>query len=175
MIKLTTPLQREDLEKLKAGDRVYISGTVYGARDQAHARLIEEAILPFSLEGAVLYYVGPTPTKPGHIIGSSGPTSAYRMDQLSLPLMARGVKGMIGKGNRSAAFQKAMREHKALYFMSIGGTGALLASKIKSQTTLLYEDLGTEAVFAFEMEDFPCYVAYDLHGGSIFSEDAPKT
>jgi fumarate hydratase subunit beta len=115
--------------------------------------------------------VGPTPTKPGHVIGSSGPTSAYRMDHLSLPLMARGVKGMIGKGNRSVAFQKAMREHKAIYFMSIGGTGALLASKIKSQKTLLYEDLGTEAVFAFKMEDFPCYVAYDLHGGSIFSED----
>lgn len=171
MIRLTTPLEEGTLLTLKAGDRVLLNGIVYGARDQAHLRLKEEKNLPIDLQGAVIYYVGPSPTKPGQVIGSSGPTSAYRMDILSVPLMEKGVKGMIGKGNRSPEFQAAMRENKALYFMSIGGTGALLASKIKSKNVVLYEDLGAEALIALEVEDFPCYVAYDLHGGSIFSED----
>ena len=171
MIRLTPPLNEQQLRALKAGDRVLISGRIYGARDQAHLRLIQEDIMPINLEGAILYYVGPTPTKPGKVIGSSGPTSAYRMDALSIPLMQKGVKGMIGKGNRSAEFQTAMREHRAIYFMSIGGTGALLASAVKSKETLLYEDLGAEALIALDVVDFPCYVAYDLHGGSIFSED----
>lgn len=171
MIRLKTPLNERTLLSLKAGDRVLISGIIYGARDQAHLRLKEETNLPIDLTGAIIYYVGPTPTKPGQVIGSSGPTSAYRMDTLSVPLMEKGVKGMIGKGNRSQAFQASMRDHKALYFMSIGGTGALLASKIKSKEVVLYEDLGAEALIALEVEDFPCYVAYDLYGGSIFSED----
>lgn len=171
MIRLKTPLDEKKCLTLKAGDRVLISGTIYGARDQAHLRLKDETSIPIDLKGAVIYYVGPTPTKPGQVIGSSGPTSAYRMDTLATPLMAQGVKGMIGKGNRSESFQTAMREHKAIYFMSIGGTGALLASKIISQKTVLYEDLGPEALIALEVEDFPCYVAYDLYGGSIFSED----
>jgi len=168
MKRLRPPVHEETLYSLHAGDKVLITGTVYTARDQAHVRLVEEKNPPFVLQGAIIYYVGPTPAKEGQVIGSSGPTSAYRMDELSVPLMEQGVKIMIGKGDRSEAFQKAMRNNKALYLIATGGAAALLASKIKSRKLLAYEELGPEAVYELQVEDFPCFVAYDLHGKSIF-------
>ncbi len=167
-MKLTPPINENDLTKLRAGQKVYITGVIYTARDQAHIRLVEEKNPKFNLEGSVIYYVGPTPTKKGEIIGSCGPTSAYRMDDLSIPLMKKGVKIMIGKGNRSKKFQQAMIKHKSMYLMAIGGTGALLASKVKSRKMLMYSDLDSEAIYELEVENFPCYVAYDFEGNTIF-------
>lgn len=166
---ITTPVDSNVLGKLKAGDQVYISGKIYTARDQAHLRLINDNDLKFSLEGAVIYYVGPTPARPGNPIGSSGPTSSYRMDQLSVPLMERGVKMMIGKGNRSDSFREEMIRHNSIYLIATGGAGALLASCIKSSKVIMYEELGTEAVHELFVENFPCFVAYDLYNESIFS------
>lgn len=171
MIHLKTPLSKNDVKTLKAGDQVLISGRIYTARDQAHARLKDEKNLAINLEGSVIYYVGPTPEKPGYIIGSSGPTSSYRMDELAVPLMEKGVVAMIGKGERSDAFIEAMQKHRAVYFMATGGAGALLASKIKSSRVVMYDDLDAEAVRELEVEDFPCYVAYDIHGGNLFKHD----
>ena len=168
MKRLTPPIKESDILKLEVGQKILISGTIYTARDQAHLRLVNEEQPKFNLEGAIIYYVGPTPTKDGQIIGSCGPTSAYRMDELAIPLMEKGVKVMIGKGDRSKEFQNAMIRNKAVYLMAIGGTGALLASKIKSRKLIMYEDLDTEAVYELEVEDFPCFVAYDLDGNTIF-------
>ncbi len=168
MIKLTPPISNEDIKQLTVGEKVLISGIIYTARDQAHLRLVNEKHPAFDLNGAVIYYVGPTPAKDGQIIGSSGPTSAYRMDELAVPLMERGVKLMIGKGDRSKAYQKAMQANNATYLIATGGAGALLASKIKKRTLLMYEDLGPEAIYELVVEDFPCFVAYDIDGNSIF-------
>jgi len=168
MIRLIPPISNDDIKTLKVGEKVLITGTIYTARDQAHLRLVKEDAPAFDLEGAVIFYVGPTPAKEGQVIGSSGPTSSYRMDELAVPLMERGVKLMIGKGDRSKAYQEAMRKNNATYLIATGGAGALLASKIKKRTLLMYEDLGPEAVYALEVEDFPCFVAYDVYGNSIF-------
>ncbi len=168
MIRLSVPVQTANLEQLKAGDKVLVSGTLYSARDQAHSRLLKEKEMPLELQGAAIYYVGPTPAKEGRIIGASGPTSSYRMDELAVPLMESGVKVMIGKGDRSESFREAMVRNKAVYLLATGGAGALLASRIKARRLLLYEDLGPEAVYEMRVEDFPCFVAYDIHGGSIF-------
>ncbi len=168
MIHLTPPISNDDVKSLKVGEKVLITGTIYTARDQAHLRLVKETNPAFNLEGAVIFYVGPTPAKDGQVIGSSGPTSAYRMDELAVPLMERGVKLMIGKGDRSKAYQEAMRKNNATYLIATGGAGALLASKIKKRTLLMYEDLGAEAVYALDVEAFPCFVAYDVYGQSIF-------
>lgn len=168
MIRLSPPVKASDVSTLVAGQKVLITGTIYTARDQAHMRLVNETQPKFDFEGAIIYYVGPTPTKDGHIIGSCGPTSAYRMDDLAIPLIEKGIKVMIGKGDRGKRFQKAMIKNNAVYLMAIGGTGALLASKVKSRELLMYEDLGTEAVYKLEVEDFPCFVAYDLNGDTIF-------
>lgn len=170
MIRLKTPVSREDIRALRVGEKVLLTGTVYTARDQAHIRLQHEKSLPFDLEGAAIYYVGPTPERPGFVIGSSGPTSAYRMDSLAIPLMERGVRIMIGKGDRSLTLIETLKKHDAVYLMATGGAGALLAACIKSKKVVLYEDLGPEAVHALEVEDFPCYVAYDVHGGNIFKQ-----
>jgi len=168
MIRLTTPIKESDIKALKVGEKVLISGTIYTARDQAHIRLIDEVNPAFDLVGAVIYYVGPTPKKEGLPIGASGPTSSYRMDKLAVPLMERGVKLMIGKGNRSKEFQTAMIDNNAAYLSATGGAGALLASKIKSSECIMYEDLGAEAIYKLEVEDFPCFVAYDIYGDEIF-------
>ncbi len=165
---LNPPLSNETIKSLKVGDKVLLSGTIYTARDQAHMRLVEENNPAFDLQGAVIYYVGPTPARESEVIGACGPTSSYRMDDLSVPLMERGVKMMIGKGNRGKAFQEAMQKNNAVYMIATGGAGALLASKVKSRKVLMYEDLGPEAVYALEVEDFPCFVAYDVHGNSLF-------
>lgn len=170
---LTPPLDNATIENLKAGDKVLLSGTIYTARDAAHSRLIEEDTLPFELQGAVIYYVGPTPAKEGAIIGAAGPTSSYRMDEMAVPLMERGVKMMIGKGDRSETFRKAMMENNAVYMIATGGAGALLASKIKNRKLIMYEDLGAEAVYELEVENFPCFVAYDTHGNNILKRSRP--
>jgi fumarate hydratase subunit beta len=172
MITLKAPVTNEDIKKLKVGEKVLISGTIYTARDQAHLRLIKEDNLSFNLDGAIIFYVGPTPNKTGYAIGASGPTSSYRMDEMAPNLMARGLKVMIGKGDRSEAFRKSMIENNAVYLIATGGAGALLSSKIISSEVIMYEDLGTEAIRKLEVKEFPCFVAYDVYGKNIFKGDA---
>lgn len=168
MIHLKTPISIEDVQSLYVGDKVYISGTIYTARDAAHMRLIEEENPKFDLEGAVMFYVGPTPPREGVVIGASGPTSSYRMDSLAVPLMEKGLRFMIGKGDRSEEYRAKMIQNNAVYLIATGGAGALLSSRIKKSEVIMYEDLGTEAIRKLEVEEFPCIVAYDIHGNDIF-------
>lgn len=165
---LTPPVSIEDVKRLKSGDQVLFTGTIYTARDAAHARLLKEKDIPFEIEGSVIYYVGPTPAREGEVIGAAGPTSSYRMDELAVPLMEKGLRMMIGKGDRSETFRKKMIKNNAVYLIATGGAGALLASKIKKRTLIKYEDLGPEAIYELEVENFPCFVAYDVHGNNIF-------
>ncbi len=170
--KLKTPLTNEDVEKLKAGDIVYLTGTVYTARDAAHKRLVdlinEGKELPFDLKGAVIYYVGPTPPKPGEVIGSAGPTTSYRMDPYAPILIERGLKGMIGKGKRNEAVKEACKKHKAVYFGAVGGAAALIAKAIKSAEVIAYPELGPEAIRRLEVEDFPVVVVNDVFGNDLY-------
>jgi fumarate hydratase subunit beta len=170
MIHLNTPITNEDIKTLKVGEKVLISGTIYTARDQAHIRLIDENDMKFDINGAVIFYVGPTPNRDGVPIGASGPTSSYRMDKLATPLMERGLKIMIGKGDRSEEFRQSMIENNAVYLIATGGAGALLSSRIKSSEVIMYEDLKSEAVRKLEVEEFPCFVAYDIYGNDIFKQ-----
>jgi len=173
-IRLKTPLSDEDVESLKIGDRVLISGIVYTGRDAAHKRLFdllrEGKDLPFNIKGQVIYYVGPTPSKPGQIFGSAGPTTSYRMDAYSPSLIERGLKGMIGKGMRSDAVKEAMKKYKAVYFAATGGAGALLAKRIKKAQLVAYDDLGPEAIRMLEVEDFPVIVVNDVKGNDLYIE-----
>lgn len=174
-LRLTTPLSEEDVSSLKIGDRVFLSGVLYGARDAAHKRLVElierGEPLPFDCAGQVIYYVGPTPPKPGQVIGSAGPTTATRMDKYAPLLMARGLKGMIGKGGpRSKDVVEAMMRYKCVYFLATGGAAALIAKRFKRSEVVAYEDLGPEALFRFEVEDFPVIVVNDIYGGDLFEE-----
>ena len=170
--RLTTPLTREALAPLRKGDLVYLSGVIYTARDAAHKRLValarEGKELPFPIENATIYYVGPTPAKPGQVIGSAGPTTSYRMDAYSPTLIALGETGMIGKGRRSQEVIDAMKAHGAVYFGAIGGAGALLARCIKKAEIVAYEDLGAEAVRRLEVEDMPLVVVIDSLGGNLY-------
>ena len=168
MIRLNTPITNDNIKELKVGEKVLISGTIFTARDQAHARLINEPNPAFDLNGSTIFYVGPTPKREGFAIGASGPTSSYRMDKLAVPLMERGLKVMIGKGNRSEEFRLEMIKNNAVYLIATGGAGALLSSKILKSKLIMYEDLGAEAVYELEVKDFPCFVAYDVYGDSIF-------
>jgi fumarate hydratase subunit beta len=170
MIRLSPPITNDDVVNLHAGDKVLLTGTIYTARDQAHIRLLKEETLPFPINGSVIYYVGPTPKKEGYAIGASGPTSSYRMDELAVPLMEKGLKLMIGKGDRSEEFRHEMIKNNAVYLIATGGAGALLSSRIKSSKLIAYEDLGAEAIYQLEVEDFPCFVAYDVHGHNLFKE-----
>jgi fumarate hydratase subunit beta len=170
MIYLNTPITDEDIKQLKVGEKVLISGTIYTARDQAHIRLIKEENPAFEINGSVIYYVGPTPNRDGVAIGASGPTSSYRMDTLAGPLMKRGLKIMIGKGDRSEAFRKEMIDYNAVYLIATGGAGALLSSRIKKSEVIMYDDLKSEAIRKLEVEEFPCFVAYDIYGGNIFKD-----
>jgi len=169
---LTTPLSDEDVEKLRTGDRVLISGVIYTARDAAHKRMInlldsgEE--LPFHLRGQIIYYAGPAPAKPGAVIGSCGPTTSYRMDPYTPKLIRHGLKGMIGKGKRSSEVKEAMIAHKAVYFAAIGGIGALLAKTVKESEIIAYPDLEPESVRRLVVEDFPAIVAIDTRGEDIY-------
>ena len=169
---LQTPLQKSDLAPLKAGDTVLLSGVVYTARDAAHARMMElldkGEELPFPIEGAAVYYVGPTPERPGCAIGAAGPTTSGRMDAYTPRLLDQGLKGMIGKGYRKPEVVEAMQKHGVPYLAAVGGAGALIARAIKKYTVLAYEDLGPEAVAAMEVEDFPAIVVIDCDGGNFY-------
>jgi len=172
--KLTTPLSDEDLTKLKAGDIVYLTGTIYTARDAAHKRLVdlikEGKELPFDIKGAVIYYVGPTPPKPGEVIGSAGPTTSYRMDPYAPILIEKGLKGMIGKGKRNQAVRDACVRYKAVYFGAVGGAAALIAKAIKKAEVIAYPELGPEAIRRLEVENFPVVVVNDTYGNDLYEE-----
>jgi fumarate hydratase subunit beta len=177
-IRLKSPLRNEEVEKLKRGDRVLISGVVYTGRDAAHKRLIDllkaGKDLPFDIRGQIIYYVGPAPAKPGQILGSAGPTTSYRMDAYSPALIEKGLKGMIGKGMRSEAVKEAMKKYKAVYFAATGGAGALLAKRVKKVEIVAYEDLGPEAIRRLEVEDLPVIVVNDVNGNDLYIEGEKK-
>ena len=168
------PLTDETVEKLRAGDDVRLTGVIYTARDAAHRRMVEALekgeSLPFDIRGQVIYYVGPTPAKPGQVIGSAGPTTSMRLDRFTPPLLAAGLKGIIGKGGRGLPVRDALKQHKGVYFIAVGGAGALLARQIKKVDIVAYEDLGTEAVRRLEVEDFPVIVCNDIHGGDLLEQ-----
>jgi fumarate hydratase subunit beta len=171
---IRTPLSDADIESLKAGDRVRISGVMYTARDAAHARLfplIEKGeTLPIDVKGAIIYYTGPSPARPGTVVGSIGPTTASRMDKFTPALLELGLKGTIGKGYRGQAVKDALKEFKGVYFGSIGGAGAVLSLYVKKVDIVAYEDLGTEAIRRLEVEAFPAIVLYDCHGGDLYQD-----
>ena len=171
-IKLNTPLTREAARDLKAGDSCLISGVIYTARDAAHKRLCELVAagkeLPFDIKDSIIYFVGPTPAKPGQAIGSAGPTTSYRMDAYSPMLIEQGLTGMIGKGKRGAEVVDTMKTHGAVYFGAIGGCGALLSKCIKKAEVVAYEDLGAEAIRRLEVEDFPAIVIIDSQGNNLY-------
>lgn len=171
-INITVPMSRETARTLKAGDSVLLSGVIYTARDAAHKRLCELAAqgkeLPLDVKDSVIYFVGPTPAKPGEVIGSAGPTTAYRMDAYSPTLIHLGLTGMIGKGKRNEAVVGAMKECGAVYFGAIGGCGALLSRCIKKAEIIAYEDLGAEAIRRLEVENFPVVVIIDSEGNNLY-------
>lgn len=170
MINVKTPLS--DVEKLKVGDKVLISGILYTARDAAHKKFIElinqGKDLPFDIKGQIIYYTGPTPARPGMIIGSCGPTTSSRMDSYTPQLLERGLKGMIGKGSRGKEVIDAIKRYKAVYFLAVGGAGALLSKTVKKVEIIAFPELGPEAVRRLEVEDFPAIVAIDCFGNSVF-------
>ncbi len=176
--KIATPLTDEAIVGLRIGDRVRISGVIYTARDAAHKLLVacldDNQPLPFDAKGQIIYYVGPTPARPGEVIGSAGPTTSCRMDSYAPRLLEAGIKGMIGKGARSLEVVKAMMEHKAVYFAAVGGAGALIARSIKAAKVIAFDHLGAEAVMQLEVEDFPAIVANDTHGGDLYKEGYEK-
>jgi fumarate hydratase subunit beta len=173
-IQLSTPLSDERILALRAGDRVLLSGAIYTARDAAHKRLIEALdsgeTLPLPLRGQVIYYVGPSPARPGEIIGSAGPTTASRVDSYTLPLLAQGLKGMVGKGKRNEAVREALMAHTAVYFVAVGGAAALIAQCVRKVEVVAYPDLGTEAIRRLEVEELPVIVANDAHGADLFEQ-----
>ncbi|OIP91225.1 MAG: fumarate hydratase [Syntrophobacterales bacterium CG03_land_8_20_14_0_80_58_14] len=168
------PLSDDLLETLHAGDELLLTGVMYVGRDAAHKRMIEALEagmpLPVDLKGHVIYFMGPTPAKPGKTIGSAGPTSSYRMDAYSPRLIAEGLKGMIGKGMRSGEVKEAMKKYKAVYLGAIGGAGALISSCIRKAEVIAYEDLGAEALRRIEVQDFPVTVIDDIYGGDLYEE-----
>ena len=177
-LHITSPIDADTIEKLTVGTQVLISGVIYAARDAAHHQLIQALDkgeqLPFNLKGQTLYYMGPSPARPGQIIGSAGPTTSSRMDSYSPRLIAEGVKGMIGKGRRSQAVKEAMKKYKAVYFAAIGGAGALISKSIKKSEIIAYEELGAEAIRRLEVEDFPAIVVNDIYGADLYQEGKAK-
>jgi len=170
--KLQPPLSEADVRSLRAGDEVLITGVIYGARDMAHKRLCQTidfgVELPFALEGAIIYFVGPTPTRPGRVIGSAGPTTSSRMDAFSPKLIAKGLKAMIGKGYRNTEVREALKKYGAVHLSAIGGAGALLSKHIVAAEVIAYEELETEAIRKLKVIDFPAIVAYDCYGNSVY-------
>lgn len=170
---LKTPLKESDIKNLRTGDKVFLSGTIYTARDAAHKRIVESIEknepLPFNLDGEVIYFVGPAPAKPGEIIGSTGPTTSYRMDSYSPTLLDNGLKGMIGKGARNQKVIDSIKKNKAIYFAAIGGAAVVTAQCIKKVEIIAYEDLGTEAIRKMDIENLPLFVAIDSSGNDIYS------
>ncbi|MBI2412840.1 MAG: Fe-S-containing hydro-lyase [Deltaproteobacteria bacterium] len=177
-VKIAPPLTDAVIEKLRAGDKVLITGVIYTARDAAHKRLIalldEGRALPFDIKGQFIYYVGPTPAKPGAVIGSAGPTTSGRMDAYTPRLIELGLKGMIGKGQRSQEVLDATKKHKAVYMAAVGGAAALIARSIKKAEVIAYDDLGPEAIRRLEVVDFPAIVVNDAFGGDLFEEGVKK-
>jgi fumarate hydratase subunit beta len=171
---IRTPLSDADVQSLKAGDRVRIAGVIYTARDAAHGRLLplieKGEALPIDVKGQIIYYTGPSPARPGSIIGSVGPTTASRMDKFMPALLALGLKGTLGKGYRAQSVKDALRQHTGVYFGAIGGAGAVLSEFVKSATVVAYEDLGTEAIRRLEVDGFPAIVLYDCHGGDLYQD-----
>jgi fumarate hydratase subunit beta len=177
-MKITTPLTDETVANLHAGNAVEITGVIYVGRDAAHKRLVEALDrgekLPFDVKGQIIYYMGPSPAKPGQPIGAAGPTTSYRMDPYAPRMMAEGLIGMIGKGNRSPAVKEAIKKYRGVYLASIGGAGALLSKAIKKSETVAYEDLGAEALLRLEVVDFPVVVINDIYGGDLYEEGKKK-
>ncbi len=175
--EITPPLTDADVESLRAGDRVRITGVIYTARDAAHGRLMQlietGETLPLEVRGQIIYYTGPTPARPGAVVGSIGPTTASRMDRFTPALLELGLKGTIGKGYRGQAVKDALRRHRAVYFGAIGGAGAVLSRFVKKLEIVAYQDLGTEAIRRLEVEGFPAIVINDCHGGDLY-EDGQK-
>ncbi len=173
-IGIKSPLTGEEIKRLKAGDKVFISGILYTARDAAHQRLKETIDkgddLPIALQNQVIYYTGPTPAPPGHPLGSCGPTTSSRMDSFTPLLLREGLKGMIGKGDRSSEVIQAIQKYQAIYFIAIGGAGALLAGAVRQAEVIAYDDLGPEAIYRLEVVDFPVFVAIDCEGRNIYNK-----
>lgn len=171
-IKIDAPIKQEQLDNLKAGDYVYITGTIYTARDAAHKRMYEaiqnNEELPMEMEGNIIYYMGPSPAREGRPIGSAGPTTASRMDKYAPTLLDLGLKGMIGKGKRSKEVLDAVVRNKSIYFAAVGGAGALLSKCIKESEVIAYDDLGTEAIRKLKVEDFPAIVVIDTKGNNLY-------
>lgn len=169
---INVPISNEDAGKLRAGDYVYLTGTIYTARDAAHKRMYEAMKkgepLPLDLEGNIIYYMGPSPAREGRAIGSAGPTTASRMDKYTPDFLDLGLKGMVGKGKRSGEVQEAIVRNGAVYFAAVGGAGALLSRSIKSSRVIAYEDLGTEAIRELQVENFPVIVVIDSEGNNLY-------
>lgn len=174
--ELTPPLSDADVDALRAGERVRISGVVYTARDAAHGRLMalldKGEALPIDVRGQIVYYTGPSPARPGDVVGSIGPTTGGRMDRFTPALLERGLKATIGKGARAQAVKDALARHKAVYLGAIGGAGAVLSQFVKTLEIVAYEDLGTEAIRRLEVEAFPAIVVNDAHGGDLYLDGA---
>lgn len=178
MKKIQTPLTEAMIKEMRIGEELVITGTIYGARDAAHKKMVESLAkgepLPIPLEGQIIYYVGPCPAKPGEAIGSAGPTTSGRMDAYAPILLDLGLKGMIGKGQRTSEVIQAMQRNEAVYLGAVGGAGALLAQRIKKAQVVAYPELGPEAVWEFQVEDFPVIVIIDYQGNNLYQE-GPKT
>ena len=173
-VKLTTPLTDKDVESLNIGDKVLITGSILTGRDAAHKQLLElldaGKALPIDLKGQIIYYVGPSPARPGNPVGSAGPTTSGRMDPYTPKLLALGLKGMIGKGSRSAEVIEACKKYKAVYLAAVGGAAALIARSIKKAEVVAYPELGPEAIRRLEVEDFPAVVVNDTRGNDLYME-----
>ena len=176
--RIALPLTDDTPQGLRAGDDVLLSGTMYVGRDSAHKRIVEALDqgkpLPFDIRGQTIYYMGPSPAKPGQAIGSAGPTTSGRMDSYSPRLMAEGLRGMVGKGMRTPAVKEAMKKYRAVYFAAIGGAGALISKAIKKSDVIAYEELGAEALLRIEVADFPAIVINDIYGGDLYEEGKAK-
>lgn len=170
-IRATPPFTDDDLAQLHAGDQVKFYGTIYTARDAAHRRMVQALSdgkpLPMDIRGQIIYYVGPTPARPGRVIGSAGPTTAMRLDPFTPALLEEGLKVIIGKGGRGTVVKQALQKHKGVYLLAIGGAGALLSKTIRSMEVIAYEDLGTESIKKLEVEGFPAIVCCDMHGEDL--------
>lgn len=171
---IQTPVTDEVIEKLRAGDQLYITGYLYTGRDSAHKKLIELVEegeeLPLDVKGQFIYYVGPTPARPGKSIGSAGPTTSYRMDSFAPTLYKLGLKGTIGKGSRSEEVKEALQKYKAVYVAAVGGAGALISQSIEEAEVIAYPELGPEAIRRVKVKDFPCIVINDMYGGDLYEE-----
>lgn len=172
--RITTPVSDEVIEKLRSGDTVYITGSLFTGRDSAHKKLIELVKegkdLPIDVKGQFIYYVGPTPARPGKPIGSAGPTTSYRMDSYAPTLHKLGLKGTIGKGSRNEEVKEALKKYKAVYLAAVGGAGALISKSIVGAEVIAYPELGPEAIRKVEVKDFPCIVINDMYGGDLYEE-----